>query len=219
MVSWCHLGAFSQGRRRGRRKRDREKERATVLGPECSLYPLTTRTYREQKKTEAWRESVLFMAILILKWYLMSHQHRADLSDGRARSPRARHYCVELAIVVRIHTCVLVEPCCRCQALLPQRSTNDGVELPDGTPRGVRDLYPVWLPCFFSPSLDAPLTYSLLPSPAGPDSRSFPVTHRALSLSPAVRAAPSIPRPRCFAKQTFVSARSTEREPHRRGRR
>lgn len=33
-----------------------------------------------------------------------------------------------------------------------KRSTNDGVELPDGTPQGVRDLYPVWLPWFFSPS-------------------------------------------------------------------
>lgn len=63
---------------------------------------------------------------------------------------------MELAIVVRIHTCVLVRLCCRCQALLPQRSTNDGVELPDGTPRGVRDLYPVWLPWFFSPSLRSP---------------------------------------------------------------
>jgi len=48
---------------------------------------------------------------------------------------------------VRIHTCVLVRPCCRCQRhSYRTRSTNDGVELPDGTPRGVRDLYPVWLP-------------------------------------------------------------------------
>lgn len=112
---------------------------------------------------------------------------------------------MELAIVVRIHTCVLVRPCCRCQALLPQRSTNDGVELPDGTPRGVRDLYPVWLPWFFSPSLRSP-SHLLLPF------ASLIPRAQTLSLSFVVRAVPLLPRPRCFAKQTFVSARSAERE-------
>jgi len=107
-------------------------------------------------------ESALFMAILILKWYLMSHRqiHRQIYPRGAERTPvppsspslvpgwRERERERErLAIVVRIHTCVLVRPCCRCQRhSYRTRSTNDGVELPDGTPRGVRDLYPVWLP-------------------------------------------------------------------------
>jgi len=84
------------------------------------------------------------------------------LMEGRGAHRSPQHRRVQLAIVVRIHTCVLVRPCCRCQALLPQRSTNDGVELPDGTPRGVRDLYPVWLPWFFNPSLRSP-SHLLLP--------------------------------------------------------
>lgn len=145
----------------------------------------------------------------------MSHQRAGHIYlMGRAQGAKTSLSCVELAIVVRIHTCVLVRSCCRCQALLPHRSTNDGVELPDGTPRGVRDLYPVWLPCFFSPF---PATF---PCPS-PCLSTFllplsivPRAQLSLFLSPslAVRAAPSLPRPRCFAKQTFVSARSTERE-------
>lgn len=144
----------------------------------------------------------------------MSHQRAGHIYlMGRAQGAKTSLSCVELAIVVRIHTCVLVRPCCRCQALLPHRSTNDGVELPDGTPRGVRDLYPVWLPCFFSPfpatsPSSSPRLSTFHPSLSiVPRAQTF-----SLSLSLAVRAAPSLPRPRCFAKQTFVSARSTERE-------
>lgn len=96
----------------------------------------------------------------------MSHQRAGHIYlMGRAQGAKTSLSCVELAIVVRIHTCVLVRPCCRCQALLPHRSTNDGVELPDGTPRGVRDLYPVWLPCFFSP-FPAAFASPSLPPPA-----------------------------------------------------
>lgn len=143
----------------------------------------------------------------------MSHQRAGQIYlMGRTKGAKTSLSCVELAIVVRIHTCVLVRPCCRCQALLPHQSTNDGVELPDGTPRGVRDLYPVWLPCFFSPfpaAFPSPLRLLtfFLPLSIVPRAQTF-----SLSLPLAVRAAPSLPRPRCFAKQTFVSARSTERK-------
>lgn len=151
----------------------------------------------------------------------------ADLSDGRGaeRTPCTSPLplaplCGELAIVVRIHTCVLVRPCCRCQRhSYRTRSTNDGVELPDGTPRGVRDLYPVWLPQVpralpTSPRSRPPLLRAFLRA----ETRSSPSLSFACSL--AVRGALSqLPRPRRFAKRTFVSTHPIRREtPAVRGR-
>lgn len=57
-----------------------------------------------------------------------------------------------------------------------------------------------------APPCGAPLTYYSLLSP------SFRGPKPSLSFSFLVRAVPLLPRPRCFAKQTFVSARSAERE-------
>lgn len=125
------------------------------------------------------KESALFMAILILKWYLMSHQARTDLSElgytGRARR------CSHPTVLCRTCYCRTYSYVCFCASVLPlpgtpipHWSTNDGVELPDGTPRGVRDLYPVWLPWFSAPPRPpsffvlhvVPLAHSLTRSPA-----------------------------------------------------
>lgn len=124
--------------------------------------------------------------------------------------PNVALLCVELAIVVRIHTCVLVRPCCRCQALLSHQSTNDGVELPDGTPRGVRDLYPVWLPCFFSPSLHRSLPPSstyLFPLPFSL------IIPRDFLLLPRGSCCTVAPATKMFCKTNVcICTRSTRRE-------
>lgn len=158
------------------RKRKREREKV-----HCSSPRGPTRRRRKPRR----EKSALFMAILILKWYLMSHQHRADLSDGRARSPR--HYCVELAIVVRIHTCVLVRPCCRCQALLP----HTGVQTTVSSYRMVHHGVSVTYTLFGYPASSAPPSTPLsptpflrVPQPRGPRlSRSLPVSLSSLPLA------------------------------------
>lgn len=153
----------------------------------------------------------------------MSHQRAGHIYlMGRAQGAKTSLSCVELAIVVRIHTCVLVRPCCRCQALLPHRSTNDGVELPDGTPRGVRDLYPVWLPCFFSPFPAAsPLLPPLAYLPSTPPFRSSrePKLSLFLSLSRFVPHRRSRGQDVLQNKRLYLHARPSEKPPRRRGRR
>lgn len=74
-----------------------------------------------------------------------------------------------------IHTCVFVYTMLLAESY-PR--TNDGVELPDGTPRGVRDLYP-----------NLPRTPDCPGPPHGP------------SNSP--RGVASLLQPRCFAKHLY----------------
>lgn len=160
------------------------------------------------------------MAILILKWYLMSHQHRADLSDGRARSPRARHYCVELAIVVRIHTCVLVRPCCRCQALLP----HTGVQTTVSSYRMVHHGVSVTYTLFGYPASSAPPSTPLSPTPLLPPLRLPQPCGPRLSLSLSPSRLRFVPHRRSRDqdvlqnKRLYLHARPSEK-PHRRGRR
>lgn len=80
----------------------------------------------------------------------MSHQARTDLSRSRGYNP---HSPLGSPLCRTCYCRYTYSYVCFCAAAashsyIPHRSTNDGVELPDGTPRGVRDLYPVWLPCF-----------------------------------------------------------------------
>jgi len=139
--------------RTAERERERERVRETVVSSSvvaesvhcAARHAVPGEPPEGDARQRRSEESALFMAILILKWYLMSHRQiqRQIYPMGPAGSPRPG--LERLAIVVRIHTCVLVRPCCQRHSYRT-RSTNDGVELPDGTPRGVRDLYPVWLP-------------------------------------------------------------------------
>lgn len=147
------------------------------------------------------RESALFIAILILKWYLMSHQARTDLSDGREHEEREKdqQFSVGLAIVVRIHTCVFVRLCCRCQPLLYHTGVQTTVSSYRMVHHGVS------------------VTYTLFGYPA-----SQPHLFLSLSLcllqfrmhSPARGSCRTVaPTTKMFCEtQTFVSARSTDRE-------
>ena len=154
----------------------------------------------------------------------MSHQARTDLSElgytGAARCDGARRSLIQQFSHCRTCYCRTYSYVCFCASVLPlpgtpipHRSTNDGVELPDGTPRGVRDLYPVWLPWFSAPprspsfsSFHASFLSLLLLSPRRPANR---------SPRSAVRAAPSLLPPRCFAKHNVcIRTLDRPRNPH-----
>lgn len=73
----------------------------------------TTTGQKERDAANQEQSQLLFMAILILKWYLMSHQARTDLSRSRGtiHTLLSALLSVGLAIVgIRIHTCVFVLP-------------------------------------------------------------------------------------------------------------
>lgn len=126
----------------------------------------------------------------------MSHQARTDLSRSRGYNPHSPPGSPLCRTCYCRYTYSYV---CFCAAAashsyIPHRSTNDGVELPDGTPRGVRDLYPVWLPCFSTspPSvLFLPYSRGIRPSPSHAQPRRGSI--RACTVDPCW--------PRCFAKR------------------
>lgn len=198
---------------RGKREeRERgEKESIKRKGYAYSLAAIvskqTTTGQKERDAANQEQSQLLFMAILILKWYLMSHQARTDLSRSRGYNPHSPPGSPLCRTCYCRYTYSYV---CFCAAAashsyIPHRSTNDGVELPDGTPRGVRDLYPVWLPCFSTspPSvLFLPYSRGIRPSPSHAQPRRGSV--RACTVDPCW--------PRCFAKRKrLYPARSTER--------
>lgn len=138
----------------------------------------------------------------------MSHQARTDLSRSRGYNP---HSPLGSPLCRTCYCRYTYSYVCFCAAAaashsyIPHRSTNDGVELPDGTPRGVRDLYPVWLPCFSTspPSvLFLPYSRGIRASPSHAQPRRGSV--HACTVDPCW--------PRCFAKRKrLYPARSTER--------
>lgn len=102
----------SKGRRRRKRKRiDQKKGIRVFVGRHC-VSEQTITGQKERERERRAKSALLFMAILILKWYLMSHQARTDLSRTRGYNPHSRPLLsVGLAIVgIRIHTCVFVLP-------------------------------------------------------------------------------------------------------------
>ena len=157
----ARLGEEKRGERREERERERESSGKKgicwwLLVP--ALCPARLAAVRKRRSASQARESVLFMAILILKWYLMSHQARTDLSELGYTAAGPDASLSHPTVLCRTCYCRTYSYVCFCASVLPlpgtpipHRSTNDGVELPDGTPRGVRDLYPVWLPWFSAP--------------------------------------------------------------------
>lgn len=203
-------------RRRRERRRERErgekknrsKERDMRYSLAAIVSKQTTTGQKERDAANQEQSQLLFMAILILKWYLMSHQARTDLSRSRGYNP---HSPLGSPLCRTCYCRYTYSYVCFCAAAaashsyIPHRSTNDGVELPDGTPRGVRDLYPVWLPCFSTspPSvLFLPYSRGIRASPSHAQPRRGSV--RACTVDPCW--------PRCFAKRKrLYPARSTER--------